>query len=313
MKRPFTAMAAAIAFAATFMAVPALAQKPPRGPAGTPICAECHEQSHASTAHTHHGARNDANGTMCQACHGDATAHLKDPEKNPMPRKFAKNVPAAEKDAVCMTCHAGNRHLAFWESGRHAKNEVSCSNCHNIHGKTGPASVTGFTTTTRALEADTCGTCHKQVRNATLKPSHHPIIEGKVTCSDCHNPHGALTPAMLKHESVNQQCYSCHADKRGPFVFSHPPVEENCLSCHTPHGSVHAKLLSEKAPNLCQDCHVTGRHPTAFYGAGQGWTRPDGTPNTGVSNRFVARSCLNCHNQVHGSNAPSNRGRYLIR
>ena len=43
-----------------------------------------------------------------------------------------------------------------------------------------------------------CGTCHQQIRAATLKPSHHPIIEGKVKCSDCHNPHGALTPAMLQ-------------------------------------------------------------------------------------------------------------------
>jgi predicted CXXCH cytochrome family protein len=57
---------------------------------------------------------------------------------------------------------------------------------------------------------------------------------------------------MLKHETVNQQCYSCHADKRGPFVFSHPPVEENCLTCHTPHGSSHGKLLADKAPNLAR-------------------------------------------------------------
>ena len=78
---------------------------------------------------------------------------------------------------------------------------------------------------------------------------------------------------MVKHETVNQQCFSCHADKRGPFVFGHPPVEENCLSCHTPHGSSHDKLLNEKVPNLCQDCHVTGRHPTAFYGSEPGLDR----------------------------------------
>jgi DmsE family decaheme c-type cytochrome len=221
--------------------------------------------------------------------------------------------PAAEKDAVCMTCHAGNRHLSFWESGKHAKNDVSCTSCHNIHGTTKALSVAPFTTSARPIEADTCGTCHKQVRNATNKQSHHPIIEGKVKCSDCHNPHGAASPAMVKHETINQQCFSCHADKRGPFVFGHPPVEENCLSCHTPHGSAHGKLLNEKVPNLCQDCHVTGRHPTAFYGAGQGWNLPSGAPNTAVSSRFIARACLNCHNSIHGSNAPSNRGKYLIR
>ena len=113
-----------------------------------------------------------------------------------------------------------------------------------------------------------------------MKPSHHPILEGKVKCSDCHNPHGALTPAMVKHESVNQQCFSCHADKRGPYMFGHPPVEENCLTCHTPHGSSHNKLLNEKVPNLCQDCHVQGRHPTAYYGQNQAWIGANGQPVT---------------------------------
>ena len=299
--------ALAVLFAAV-AAAPAFAQRP----AGTPVCANCHESQHASIALTHHGSKNDDTGSMCQACHGDASAHMQDPQKS-RPMKMAKAATAGEKDAVCMTCHAGSRHLAFWESGKHAKNEVSCTNCHNIHGKGTKLQPAPFTTTQRPLEADICGTCHKQVRNATNKPSHHPIVEGKVTCSDCHNPHGALSPAMVKQETVNQQCFSCHADKRGPYVFGHPPVEENCLSCHTPHGSSHGKLLNEKVPNLCQDCHVQGRHPTSYYGQNQAWLLPDGSPNASPSTRFVSRACLNCHNSIHGSNAPSNRGKFLIR
>ncbi len=279
----------------------------------TPVCANCHEQSHTSIAATAHGAKNDATGKMCQACHGDAKAHVEDPQKNKMSNKFAKSVTPDQKSAVCMTCHAGNRHLAFWESGKHAKNDVACGDCHNIHNRIQAPKVAPYTSTTRMIEADTCGNCHKQVRNATLKPSHHPIIEGKVKCSDCHNPHGALSQAMVKHETVNQQCFSCHADKRGPFIFSHPVVEENCLTCHTPHGSAHGKLLNEKVPNLCQDCHVQGRHPTAFYGQNQAWIDANGNPVTTPSTRFISRSCLNCHNAIHGTNAPSNRGRYLIR
>ena len=275
-----------------------------------PICANCHADKHESTAMTHHGAKNDASGSMCQACHGDATEHLKDPAKKPA--RLAASVSPAEKSAVCLTCHVSNRQLAFWESGKHSKNDVACSNCHDIH-KPAKLSPTPYTTTSRPIEADTCGSCHKQVRNATLKPSHHPIIEGKVKCSDCHNPHGALSPVMLKHETVNQQCVSCHADKRGPFVFHHPPVEENCLSCHTPHGSSHDKLLTNKAPNLCQDCHVSGRHPTNFYGSGQAFLNADGSRNSSPNTRFVGRGCLNCHNSIHGSNAPASRGQFLIR
>ena len=63
----------------------------------TPVCAGCHEQPHASIAMTAHGANNDASGSMCQACHGDATEHLKDPVKN-KPANLIKYGTAAEKN-----------------------------------------------------------------------------------------------------------------------------------------------------------------------------------------------------------------------
>ena len=307
------------------LVTPVAAQQPVK-----PVCANCHERQHDTILLTAHGAKNDAGGSMCQTCHGDATEHLKDPTKaKPQGPLTAKGATAKEKTDVCMMCHSSNRHLVFWESGRHAKNDVSCNNCHSIHPGPGKVVVAPFTTSFRANEADLCGTCHQQVRAATMKPSHHPIIENKMKCSDCHNPHGALTPVMLRAETVNQQCYSCHAEKRGPFMFAHPSVEENCLSCHNPHGSVYARLLNEKMPNLCQDCHDVPRHPGSIYGAAAGFTctpaatqdptntacfgKPPGTFNTGVSTRFIARSCINCHNAIHGSNAPASRGRFLIR
>jgi DmsE family decaheme c-type cytochrome len=295
----------------------AMAQATMTAKAGaTPVCAKCHEETHKSIELTPHGAKNDAVGSMCQACHGDATAHVKDPTKAKPTGAFnTKGATGAQKNAVCLTCHDSNRQLVFWAAGAHSRNDVSCTSCHNIHNKPGNVVVAPFTTSMRANEADMCGACHQQVRAATFKPSHHPIVENKMKCSDCHNPHGALTPAMLKAETVNQQCYSCHADKRGPFIFAHPAVEENCISCHNPHGSVYAKLLNEKQPNLCQDCHDYSRHPGTPYGAAGGFINPaTGTvPNPGVSTRFVARSCTNCHNSIHGSNAPGGRGKFLIR
>jgi predicted CXXCH cytochrome family protein len=117
-------------------------------------------------------------------------------------------------------------------------------------------------------------------------------------------------------------------------VFNHPPVEENCVTCHNPHGSVHARLLNESAPNLCQDCHDGSRHPGTVYGASgafncqagdtarttvSGTSFPNcppsqiGQPNPGVNNRLVARACLNCHSNIHGSNAPGNRGKFFTR
>lgn len=293
-----------------------------QGP-GPEACKGCHEPYVDSFNASVHGAkghpRSPASNGACANCHGDATEHVKaGGGKGVGGIKGMSNpkIPAAEKDATCLNCHGGDRQLAFWQSGRHRKNDVSCSNCHSVHAqgdknrkllKKNEATAAPFRTTSRQLEYETCTSCHKQVRAQIGKPSHHPIIEGKVACSDCHNPHGALSPAMVKNETVNELCYSCHTDKRGPHMFEHPPVEENCLACHNSHGSIHARLLNEKVPNLCQDCHDWSRHPGTAYGGNQGFA--PGLNNT----RFLARACLQCHQQVHGSNAPAARGQFFTR
>lgn len=308
--------------AAGLFATAASAQPAPEA-GGVQACASCHEayvNSFMKGPHAAKGAKGSpvAKGEACVACHGDVSKHLADPTKAKPQITFSKKEAAEQKSAVCLNCHESNRQLAFWAAGKHNQNEVACNSCHAIHGKNVEPRIGPFVTTQRTLEYQTCNTCHAPVRGQIQKTSHHPIIEGKVACSDCHNPHGALSPVMLKSESVNDQCVSCHADKRGPYVFQHPAVADNCLSCHQPHGSVHNKLLNEKVPNLCQDCHDWSRHPGTMYSGKEGWPeigKPVNTPsgfNT-ASTRFVARSCLNCHNAIHGSNAPGNRGKFLTR
>jgi DmsE family decaheme c-type cytochrome len=161
-------------------------------------------------------------------------------------------------------------------------------------------------------QQEVCFTCHRDIRGLVARPSHHPIVEGKVKCTSCHNPHGALSPAMVNAESIKELCTTCHADKRGPFMFEHPPVEESCLNCHNPHGSRSVKLLNEKVPNLCQDCHDASSHPGTMYDADANFKAPSG-PTSGPNSRFIARSCLNCHNEIHGSNSPAGRGRRFVR
>ncbi|HEY0664231.1 MAG TPA: cytochrome c3 family protein, partial [Thiobacillaceae bacterium] len=90
------------------------------------------------------------------------------------------------------------------------------------------------------------------------------------------------------------------------------PVEESCLNCHNPHGTRAAKLLNEKLPNLCQDCHDAAQHPGTIYDADSGFAGGVGT-TAGPNTRFLARSCMNCHNTIHGSNAPASRGRRFVR
>lgn len=310
---PATLLVAGLLFA--LGAKPALAQSP-----GPEVCAGCHAayvESFNASIHGKKGHPNaPANAGGCASCHGDGTAHVQAGGGRGVGGIKAlggKGMSAEEKTAVCQTCHGENRHLAFWDAGRHKKNDMSCNSCHDPHGgkdkllKISNPLISPYTRTSKVPEQEVCFNCHRDIRAQVLRPSHHPIQEGKIQCSSCHNPHGALSPNMLRHESINQQCHSCHADKRGPYMFDHPPVEENCAICHNPHGSRSVKLLREKVPNLCQDCHDASQHPGTAYDF------PDSFAGGGNNTRFVARSCLNCHNEVHGSNAPASRGRRFVR
>jgi DmsE family decaheme c-type cytochrome len=302
---------------AALLAYPALAQAQTAAD-GVPICVTCHEKQNSTILLTAHGAQNDASGSACQACHGDATQHLKNPSDKPANVLGSKTATAAEKSAVCLTCHSGQRQLENWSIAKHRKVDVTCVNCHSLHGpqsasnnkqiKGAQFAAAPYTTTVRQLTYKRCIECHTDIRGEILKPSHHPIIEGKVGCQDCHDPHGSMTKASLRNDSLNDLCYSCHADKRGPWIHEHPPVEENCAICHTPHGSSHRALLAQKAPVLCGDCHANGHTHGIYDGRGT-------LPNTLPSNvRFLSSGCVECHRQIHGSNAPSSSyGQYFMR
>ncbi|HET7729535.1 MAG TPA: DmsE family decaheme c-type cytochrome [Usitatibacter sp.] len=298
----------------------ALAQAP-----GPEVCKNCHEDQVNAFDATIHGKkahpRSPASAQGCASCHGDGTAHVKaggGRGVGGMINLSSKSIPADQRDATCLNCHGANRHLAFWDAGKHRKNDVSCSDCHSVHKGAGSqlklkgAQIAPMTTSSRVPQQEVCFNCHRDIKAMVMRPSHHPIVEGKIQCTSCHNPHGALTAAMVNAESVKELCTSCHADKRGPFMFEHAPVEESCLNCHNPHGTRAAKLLNEKLPNLCQDCHDAAQHPGTIYDADAGFGSGVGA-TSGPNTRFLARSCMNCHNTIHGSNAPAARGRRFVR
>jgi len=191
---------------------------------------------------------------------------------------------AEENNAVCLNCHQrGDR--TYWSGSTHETRGLMCTNCHTIMKN---VSIKHQLKTT--FEPDTCFQCHKDRRAQMFRSSHMPLREGKMVCSDCHNPHGSITEALLKKDSINDTCYTCHAEKRGPYLFEHMPVRENCLNCHDPHGSINEYSLKLPRPRLCLECHGIGSHGVVVG------------PNTVFS---VSRSCQNCHTNVHGSNSPA--------
>ncbi len=241
-------------------------------------CLDCHEQAVVGfNASFHAKAWQDKND--CQSCHGATDQHVNDPSKQTV-ISFSKDGGrlADELSNQCLGCHAASANLALWDMGAHKKNDVTCAACHDSH-----------TTRSTVNEPQVCFGCHQDIRSDANKMSHHPIIEGKVKCSDCHNTHGTLTKNMIKADSLNQLCYTCHAEKRGPWIWEHPPVTENCAICHTPHGSRHETLLVERTVSLCQNCHDDRRHHTTIQ------------DNNTDSHYVRARACLECHKTIHGS------------
>ncbi len=252
------------------------------------ICRDCHEEVAAAFDQSFHSRAWKGLGQTggCTDCHGDAEAHQNEPGRATIfsfGRKAAQS--ADEQTARCLSCHASSSsNLAMWDMGAHKKNDVACTDCHRIH-----------TSRNVVAQPEACLGCHREVRTQINKQSHHPIVEGKVSCSDCHNPHGTLSDHMIKADTLNELCYGCHAEKRGPFARMHQPVEENCAICHAAHGSRYDKLLTQRVPNLCQDCHADSGHHDNPYDATGAFT------GSSPSNRFYARSCLNCHSLIHGS------------
>ena len=106
-------------------------------------------------------------------------------------------------------------------------------------------------------------TCHRDKVAKLDRSGHMPVREGKMECSSCHNPHGSTNVRLLKTgNSINEACASCHAEKRGPFLFEHAGVSgDSCATCHDPHGSNNDRMLVAKLPFLCQRCHNHTRHP----------------------------------------------------
>lgn len=255
---------------------------------GSDTCAGCHEeiaQTHGASIHAQAwvsigGKYSDAG---CESCHGPGSVHAATNNKADIVTY------GTDQAALCLNCHDTSSELAFWDMGAHGENDVSCGSCHDVHQTAKP----------KVNSPGVCFSCHRDIKSDANKQSHHPIVEGKVSCNDCHNPHGALSHGQLRADSKNELCYNCHADKRGPFLWEHPPVEEDCGSCHESHGSRHNNLLASKMPNICQDCHDWSRHPGTVYDAATNFSGSAG-------NRFIARSCLNCHGTIHGSNAPHN-------
>lgn len=309
---------AALALLALFVLAkpwPAPAQQPaspkaavalPEGYVGAETCKGCHEDQFVKFEKTKMGRlflkhpRNLQEKLGCEGCHGPGQKHAEAGGGKGVGGMitFAKNdkTPVEKRNATCLSCHTKGARL-YWQGSPHESRDVACTNCHKVMEDASPKSQLA-----KVNEIETCGTCHLQKKAQALgRYSHMPVREGKMTCTSCHNPHGTTTPSLLREVSLNETCFTCHAEKRGPVLWVHSPVEESCANCHEPHGSNHENMLKWAKPRLCQACHVLGPHGSFPLGRGD-------TASLGMG---MGRSCVSCHANIHGSNHPS--GKFFTR
>jgi DmsE family decaheme c-type cytochrome len=257
---------------------------------GADICATCHEDVFKAVQASRHGnnllkTKAGQESHSCETCHGPASAHVEAPSpKNIFSFKTAS---AKEVNEHCLNCHSsGKDHMNFSRSA-HSENDLSCLSCHSAHH--------GLESESLLVKAQPglCYTCHQKVRPQFNMPFHHRVEEGLIQCTDCHNAHGGMIGKQLRSAAARDSvCYTCHADKQGPFVFEHQPIKvEGCITCHSPHGSPNPRLIKTSNLNiLCLKCHTA----STFSGA-------SGTPD--FHNQAAQfQACTICHAAIHGSN-----------
>jgi len=257
------------------------------------VCYRCHANLAPQQAIANSHQICGAYGFDCATCH--------DPH--------GKIVPESREE-LCLTCHTRNSPTMAWHTSTHARYQVQCADCHNPHPATNVQRFVNIQHTNiqrpqrtpmAVNQPQACYRCHPQVYAQNSMSSHHPIKEGKMVCSDCHDAHGQTTGNLLE-PTVNLVCYKCHMEKQGPFVYEHPPVTENCGICHEPHGTVANSLLRQPTTFLCLRCH-TG-HRTGPSGPNHTALLGDVGTDPALQQAFYS-DCTQCHSQIHGSDLPS--------
>ena len=248
------------------------------------LCLDCHEDYADNLEFSVHSIITETKSSAsveigCISCHDGWESHIDDPSTDNIIRGSELNM--AGQAEICARCHISSHQAAMLSTDPHARTELSCSDCHRIHGNRTPKLV-------QKEGNNFCKDCHQLAAAQFKSRSTHPLESGNIKCVDCHTL--GYTEDDMFAVGIDWSCQNCHSELSGPFIHEHPVTSEyavnggGCTECHDPHGSPNSRLLKQPGSGLCLQCHgMPAGHAQAHSG-------------------FVLRTdCMVCHSQIHGS------------
>jgi DmsE family decaheme c-type cytochrome len=233
-------------------------------------------------------------GKACESCHGPGSKHAESASAEDI-RNPAK-LPPRESERICLKCHNNQPTNVGRILSGHGRSGIACTSCHSMHTAHSSDILEG-----RAARINAgCAKCHQNTWAQFQKPFHHRLPEGAMSCVDCHNPHGSILASSIRTTNANEPgCFRCHGDKRGPFTFTHAPVQmDGCQACHEPHGSANPRMLTRAEERfVCLECHANVGAPAVARTGTLGGVPP--AFHDLRSPRFL--KCSTCHIKIHGS------------
>jgi len=211
---------------------------------------------------------------------------------------FTSKLVTGQSDEDCMMCHEDPEltaerqgrtismlvNLNILENSVHK--DVDCVMCHE------DADVEEFPH--EVLEPVNCGICHDESQAKFDKGIHGQALQLKALyapdCKECHGSHNVLSNDSPRSRTYKMNipvlCGKCHREG-APVARTYNITKHNILENYSQ--SIHGEGLFKKGlivSATCNDCH--GNHLVL----------PHTSPNSSISVRNIASTCMKCHAEI---------------